>query len=63
MRVLHNLIPHAKNDYFCYQLGSKAAVYSIVNEHLRTTLGAKKGLFAKVSLYTRRLSIAHGLLD
>ena len=33
----------------CSQLGSKAAVYSIVNEHLRTTLGAKRGLFAKVS--------------
>ena len=27
----------------------QSAVYSIVNEHLRTTLGAKRGLFAKVS--------------
>ena len=27
----------------------QSAVYEIVNEHLRTTLGAKRGLFAKVS--------------
>ena len=24
LRVLHNLRPHAKNGYFCSQIGSKA---------------------------------------
>ena len=48
-RVLHNLRPRAKNGYFLFPARQQSAVYSIVNEHLRTTLGAKRGLFAKVS--------------
>ena len=33
----------------------QSAVYSIVNEHLRTTLGAKRCLFAKVSFHLQQL--------
>ena len=38
-----------KTEIFVLKLSSKGS--AIVNEHLRTTLGAKRFLFAKVSIH------------
>ena len=38
-----------KKRRFLFLSSAAKAAYSIVNEHLRTTLGAKRCLFAKVS--------------